>query len=567
MSEITLVSGQPLKTSADDQLYQSLLDVVKHNLSLFDIQDKIYFVDVEAATGKSLFDHYLGLFPEDIRQQYRCKTCERWLNKYGQYVTVDDGVVKSMAFDIDIPAEGEPHSNAYAFVQALNKVIGKCPIAGVVVDNEKNYALKHSGKFNHFEGEIQCDNASLIFTYDDEQRMGKEAQARENVRIVKAYINRWGESAVNKAAALFEHGELKHHTKFKRSFEQWHRLNKAWNATKNNNIKNNLIWEAVDFNNMDLVHFGNTVVGGLLDNLTVSSEAYAIKTFRTQTEGVNYQRATEKPNEQQLEAAKKLVVEMGIESAFQRRFATLDDIQYWFWKAPDAVEAAAEKTSIFDGMKTQEGTTQKAETKTVIDGGAITFMAFANEVLPKVKRLGIRFPNANFAPLNLTQYVAATDPESKPILRWDNEEKRNTVSTYVYNTGSRLGQWTEESVSQEFVVAGITVNPNIWDNVLMKYDIPVEGVTLLINGLKDRGNQSVALFAETLRHELRDIRRVVEEYSNTHKLDDVEGRTGAAGLAVVGNNTVDLQQACGQFTLVAYMEDGAVVTYTLSRYY
>ena len=177
MSEITLVSGQPLETSADDQLYQSLLDVVKHNLSLFDIQDKIYFVDVEAATGKSLFEHYLGLFPEDIRQQYRCKTCERWLNKYGQYVTVDDGVVKSMAFDIDIPAEGEPHSNAYAFVQALNKVIGKCPIAGVVVDNEKNYALKHSGKFNHFEGEIQRDNASLIFTYDDEQRMGKEAQA------------------------------------------------------------------------------------------------------------------------------------------------------------------------------------------------------------------------------------------------------------------------------------------------------------------------------------------------------------------------------------------------------
>ena len=117
------------------------------------------------------------------------------------------------------------------------------------------------------------------------------------------------------------------------------------------------------------------------------------------------------------------------------------------------------------------------------------------------------------------------------------------------------------------IIAGITVNPNTWDNVLMKYDIPVEGVTLLINGLKDRGNQSVALFAETLRHELRDIRRVVEEYSNTHKLDDVEGRTGAAGLALVGNNTVELQQACGRFTLVAYMEDGAVVTYTLSRYY
>lgn len=567
MSEITLVSGQPLETSADDQLYQSLLDVVKHNLSLFDIQDKIYFVDVEAATGKSLFEHYLGLFPEDIRQQYRCKTCERWLNKYGQYVTVDDGIVKSMAFDIDIPAEGEPHSNVYAFVQALNKVIGKCPIAGVVVDNEKNYALKHSGKFNHFEGEIQCDNASLIFSYDDEQRMGKEAQARENVRIVNAYINRWADPVVQKVAALFEHGELKHHTKFKRSFEQWHRLNKAWNATKNNNIKNNLIWEAVDFNNMDLVHFGNTVVGGLLDNLADSSEAYAIKTFRTQTEGVNYQRATEKPNEQQLEAAKKLVVEMGIESAFQRRFATLDDIQYWFWKASDVVEVEEEKTSIFDGMKTQEGTTQKAETKTVIDGGAITFMAFANEVLPKVKRLGIRFPNANFSPLNLTQYVAATDPESKPILRWDNEEKRNTVSTYVYNNGSRLGQWTEGSVSQEFVIAGITVNPNTWGNVAMKYDIPVEGVTLLINGLKDNGNNSVALFAETLRHELRDIRRVVEEYSNTHKLDDVEGRTGAAGLALVGNNTVELQQACGCFTLVAYMEDGAVVTYTLSRYY
>lgn len=557
-----MIVNNILSIEAAEGMYVEILAAVKANLAQHSIDDKIFFVDVEEATGKSLFTHYLLQFPEVSRQQYNCKTCQRWLNKFGQYVVVEDGVAYSMAFKVQ-----ETQSDAVkAFMTEMSRIVGKCPVVGLVVDNVDTYEFQHSGKFDHFGGKIQCEDPRLLFSYTDEERMGKEASAREDVRLVKASLTRWNQPLVEKVAALFEYGELKNSTKFKRSFEQWYKLYKEFSLTKNNNVKNNLVWEAVDAKKQDLIHFSNTVVGNLLDNLNTYSESYALRVFRTETEGTNYMRATEKPTEEQLEKAKALVVEMGIESAFRRRFATVDDIPYWFWKPEAKVEGSeAGSGSIFDGMKTKNSTTAPARVR--VEGvHSMTFMAFVNEVLPKVASLKVLFKNSAYQNFNFTQLVAAADPEAKPILRWDSEEKRNTISGYVYQGGSRLGNWTN-SPGSTFDVIGITVNPERFENPEMKYGIPVSGVTLILDGLKDRGNRTSALFAETLRHELRDIRRVVEEYSNTHPLEvEPEDTTVAAGLAVSGDNG-DITATTGPFRLLAVMKDNTEVEYELTYYY
>lgn len=552
-------------TEASDRFYETLVDVIEHNLSLHDINDDIYRVDVEHSTGKSLYQHYLELFPEEERQQYRCKTCERWLNKYGQYVTIVDGLVKSMAFNVDVEAEGEPTNNVYAFVSALNKVISKCPVANIVVENVADYSFPHSGKFRHFNGTLNCASKELIFVYqNDEERLGKEAEARELVRILQSGLLRWGTDTVRAAYELFEYGELKHLTKFKNQFMKWHKLYTAFHETKNNNIKTNLVWEAMDFDNKDIIHFHTTAVGVLLDDIKDGNLRYGINQFRIRTEGVNYMRATEAPTEEQLEKAKKLVAELGIESAFRRRFATLADIQEWFWQ-PKETEAATEaKGSIFDGLKTKENKTEPQ--RSVVSGGDISLMQFIAEVLPKAKALFVELRGGHYGRYNFAQFTAQADPDAKPIYRWDSEEKRNSVASYSYQNGSPIGQWSE-TVGQRVKVVGISLTPAVWGGKeTFSYQTPDRGMLLVLEGWKDNVAKQSALFAEDLSHELRDVRRVVEAFSQANPLEQVEGQV-VAGLQIPGNTGVEIYRSTGEFQLLAENEDGVMVRYSLTRHF
>lgn len=549
---------------AEDRFYDSLVDIVEHNLSLFDIDDDIYKVDVEATTGKSLYQHYLDLFPEEQRQQYTCKTCERWLNKFGQYVTISDGVAKSLAFDIDVEAEGEAYSNAYAMVKELNRIIARCPVANIVVENVADYSLKHSGKFRHFNGALKCASPALIFTYsDDEERMGKEAEGRELVRILSSGLTRWTRETVMRADELFEHGELKHITKFANRFKTWSKLHREFYATKNNNIKNNLVWEAMNFDNKDIIHFHTTVVGVLMDDIQNNNEQYAIRKFRESIEGVNYMRATEAPTEGQLEKAKELVKTLGIESAFRRRFALVSDIQEWVWQPTVVATETEQKGSIFDGLKTKEE--KVAPAKRIVDGGAISLMQFMVEILPKAQSLTVEFHNTGYSRFNIVQLTDRVVADAKPIYRWDSEEKRNSVSCYSYQDGSSIMNWTD-AVGPVKVV-GITLSPQVWGGKeTFTYNTPDRGLTLVLEGFKDKTANQSALFAEDLTHELRDVRRVVEAFSQANKLEQVEGPV-AAGIQIPGNTGVEIYRSTGPFHLVAEMADGATVRYSLTRHY
>lgn len=551
---------------SEDRFYDSLVDIIEHNLSLHDIDDNIYRVNVESATGKSLFQHYLALFPEDVRHQYDCRTCERWLNKYGQYVTLSNGLVKSMAFDIDIEAEGEANSNAYAFVKEMNRIISRCPVSDIVVENVADYSLPHSGKFRHFNGTLKCASKELIFVYsNDEERLGKEAVGRELVRILTAGLNRWKTDTVQRAHELFEYGELKTSGKFANQFKTWYKLYSEYHGTKNNNIKNNLVWEAMDFNNKDIIHFHTTAVGVLLDDIADGSERYAISRFLESTKGTNYMRATEAPTEQQLEKAKQLVVDLGIESAFKRRFGTVDDVQEWVWR-PTAVEAAAatETKSIFDDLKARDG--KGTDEKRIVSGGELSLMRFIAEVLPNAKALRMEFIQPYSSRYNFAQLVERAVEDAKPIYRWDNAEKRNSVSYYCYHEGTTVKRWME-SPANTVDVTGIMLSPSVWGGKeTYQYGVPDNGMFFVLKGFKDSGALQSALFASDLTHELRDVRSVVEAYSKNNPLLPAEGEA-AAGLIIPGNTGVEIYRSTGPFALIAELNDGTTVRYTLGRHF
>lgn len=568
MSEVTTV-GTPNLNSAEDSVYNQLLDIVSHNLSLLDIRDTLHRVNVLSSTGKTLYQHYLSLWPEEQRQQFTCITCRRWLDKYGQYVTINDGILTSVAFS---PIVEGAEGSAYDLLAKLKAVVEKSQVVNLVHDSEETYAVAHNGKFKHFHGVLNCEDKSFVLKHDDLVIEGLNGRAKENVKVVENYLTVWAQPVLEKVRVHFEHGSLtKIDKKHAAAFKQFYDLYREYNASKNNRVRENLIWEAIGVNNISLLHFRGTAVGTLLDNFQSGSEEYALRSFLKQVDPQYYMRPTEAPADHELEKAKKLVDELGLESAFSRRYASTEDVQYWFWEKPEAVAAAAEekKTSIFDNVKTKDGGGKvAAQLPEPTNGGTLSVVRWVNEVLPKVSKLYFRPHQERYRDLNFnfSQFVTATDPESVPLLRWDSLTARNPVSNYGYVRGAPLKQWVIGPVN-DIEILGITTSPEHWANPVMKYGAPEAGLFIVLDNFQDHANGSLGLFPETIRHELRDIRRVVEEYSNTNKLGDLpEGTASAAGIYIAGQ-VENVATQVGQFQLLSVMENGDRVLHTLSTYF
>lgn len=540
-----------------DVTYNGLLAAVKANLlKVNNSTDAIFLVDVKEAKGRSLFTHYLNTFPEPVRPQYNCRTCAQWLKLYGQQVLVNDGVLTAFAFTRDDAYAPEVN----AVLAILAKTVESCVIVAQKADNNPDYVIPSSEKFNHFSGRLFSSSRHLDFKLSGAETVAKVNEWREAVRVVTETLNKYKLEDVQTFSDLFKFGQFSHAKKFVAEAKIFSELHQEYHASKHTYVKTNLVWEALGKNFTTLFHFNGSSVGALLDYIAKGQKAYGISEFKKYTDGINFKRPTELPTEREIELATKRVNDEGLASAFKRRFATVDDIQYWLWKPAESVPVEKPTADdLFGNMKKKDPV---VETRQIVSGGNITLVKFIDEVLPKAKKIVAVTPRGE--KYNFAQMVAATDPDAKPLLKFDKLEHRNTVSQYIYHEGSTPAIWFEDELVYHEVL-GITTTSDHWSNVELKFGVPVDNIVLILKGAKDRKNNTVGLFPEIVKDEYRDLRRVIEEYSRTHVLDEVSSENIAAGL-LLSNIPALIKQTAGPFTLVVSMQEGADVTYSLTTY-
>lgn len=539
-----------------DALYQNLVLAVKENLSKVDINTAIFLVDVKAAKGHSLFTHYLWGFEVEDRQQYNCHVCAEWLKQFGQQVTVNDGVTTAIAF---VP---NPNFNeeVNARLATLAKVVETSPIVSQKPDNNPNCEIANDGTFTHFNGKLAVSNRGLIFEKHGQERVAVINSWREAHRVVTETLNRYTPAQVKTFSHLFEYGEFTNERTFRAQAKIFSDLFREYNASKHNVVKNNLVWEALGENFTTLLHFNGSSVGALIGYIAEDRLEHGLREFRQYTAGINYKRPTELPTEREIDLAQETVEKEGLATAFERRFATVDDIQYWFWKAPVVEAKSAPAGGLFADMKAKDA--KPKANATPVNGGEISFMRFVAEILPKARKMSLLFkPNQRY---NFVQLVTATHADSKPLLRWDKEDARNTVSQYVYNGGSPVSNWLA-SYSYTAEVVGITTQSSAWSNVELKFGVPVGSSAFILKGAKDSSNNTCAIFPEDVNPKYRDLRRVIERYSNTHKLDEVETGDVAAGL-IITDSKQSVDTTTGPFSVLVEIDDDTSVVYAFSNY-
>lgn len=531
-----------------DLPYAAMLDAVKRNLATFDMEDNLFIVDVEKATGKTLFQHYLSMFSDEERQGYNCRSCERWLNKYGCYVVGNpDGTVTPVAF-----TNGE--EDQIEILAKLANIISRAPIHAPVFDNERDYAVKHNGQWRHFEGSVQCDTPALISVVPEDELEGKVGAARTAINDIVRWLGYYTDSTWQKVAVLFDHGELKGaDKKHKAAFAQAYELYKTYSGQKNNVTKRNAVWAAYGIGNISLAHFANTVVGNLLGGVNLG-DIYAVRKFITSTSGENYMRPTEAPTEKNVADAEKLIDDLGLTSALKRRFADYDDILEFEWQ-PAPTANAEQKGGVFGDLKTKDGVEKPKAAEVNRDLGILEFV---NDILKEAVSIEVTVP---YGAGTLLQLSTQADPEAKPILRYDSEEKRNPVSIYTYTKPAAPEQWGLRG-GRDYKVNGIITIPDAWTTESERtYGVAATGYVFLVEGAKEQSGEQSALFPQLMRHELYPVRSVIEAYSARTPMGEVrEGKQSAAGIHI-GPNHVQ-----SQYRFKATLKSGVIVNCRITHW-
>ena len=553
-----------------DNAVNFVRDTFQESCEMLYRQNPSYKFGIVSVGHTTLFDAFLGCLPEDQRQHYTCNTCRQFINKYGRLVRINpDGTLVPAAWGYP---EHEDNLGVFADVIAVlrNKVmngrvtylfvdrIGKDSIIGKEVN----------GGFRHFHAGPIGDYVHLISNFSGS--MGdfiNEQQVSYNLLkdFLSKYANERGLEITKSIKEGFEYGVLSNYNRFRDTLDDLtHVLKYDWKNLESNE-SNNKIWYHVMHKDL-FVRVKNSVLGMLFDDLDSGMDFdKASERFNDAVDPLRYRRSQSLPTINQVNEAQKVIAELGLEPSFHRRHALVSEIPL-FWK-PQEVSTEDEKEEpsggLFSNIPTKDyhrkvkTTVSKPTQDAPID---ITWAKFQRDVLLNVMSMSLALSIRSRYPF--MTILTATNPDAKPIYKYDTEEVRCPFSGYMYQKGATLAMYHLSSNENgpfydSFVppmktvnIIGLCETPDSWGK---PGTVNVEkGIIAIIEGASDYETSRVALFPDILIPELYPYRKVIESYSNNTR-PDYDERYETENLA------------CGMYLVGEGGTSGLVITVTLKN--
>ena len=479
--------------------------------------EKQYLYYVNPGSSKKLHKIFLDNIPNYARQYYTCNACFVFINRFGSLVTVDDkGHLHSVCWDVPLTEVG-------MFAPAFNemkKAVESGNIKNVFSYDEKNKFMKKSGiqeltlgipvtgDWDHFYGTLDLANI-----YAPTYRVSEE-EFREKLNIARENLNRWNTPAIKKAIAYAGSGDLYNKDKVKSMCEKLLSIVETYKITTNRNARLKLYFE----NNYLLYHIGGSSIGTLLDDFNngTLSDAECIDRYNSKTDPIKYKRSKSAPSEATIKQAEILLKELGAENSIKRRFALMSDIPKFLWLPKDEKDVEEKyREGIFSKVKSKENEKEEYE-RIVTKGGNITLSKLITKVLPEAEKIDVYIGHNSRK--DFCAYVTAVDMDSARIIKYDNPDKRNPISQYMYDSSTWPPHWNLFDVKAECV--GIVNFPrDIYND-----NISDTSVMFILKDCYDTLNDASALFADDLIPQLFPIRKVLESYSNQTPLEVPEGQ-------------------------------------------
>lgn len=487
-------------------------------------------VPLFTTSANGLFDAFLDAMPAEARQHYTCHACRRFVEQYGGLVTINPadaafnaaGAAFPVMWSTDVPAFFLPS------IEAMKRLIRKASVTGVFLSDRPVWGEPVTGEWQHMAVKSRPTPAAYGTS---EQRM---AQKREDFKMLLAGLSEFPLPVVEAALNLLLTESLYRSEKVLGVAEWLRELHVSCAGAKSEKLRRNLIWLAVATAPAGFCHVRSTMIGTLLEDIAAGTLSFGeiSRRFASKMNPTIYQRPQAAPAAGNIAQAEKLVADLGLERAFHRRFARLEELDL-LWRPQPPAPVAPAGNGVF--AQVQPKNKKGAPDAVVIEAPPVTmtWIKFYRTVLSGA--LAIEYLVKN-QPANYGAILTATYADAPPIIQWDTGGRRNPFSWYVYSVASPPDFW--RLAVGYTPVAGVCLQPSMW--YAGRYPHQGQSAFFILAGARDTRNAGIGLFPEILRNELHGIRATIEAYSRGKTLDGAE-EASACGVKFESGQPVTLR--------------------------
>jgi len=377
-------------------------------------QSPLFVTDV---SGDELWETYLSSFPDGsnpiyrTRTQHDCSCCRQFVKHIGTAVAIKDGGLVSI-WDID-PAGVDP-----AYVVVAEAMSAKVKSRGVhnvyrhyeeTVGTDKNFEQLLEGQktWEHFY--VRLPQALIVRKTLIQSKLSEFREAYQMLTRALATIS---DEALDMVLELIVQNSLYRGQEHKALVTAFKRL--KINADRYVGPRPLFVWSVAADGQSAVTGIRNSVIGTLLVDLSEGVPLdRAVASFEAKVAPANYKRPKALVTPAMIAAAKAKVDELGLITALQRRYATIDDISI-----NDILFASSEARKTLEKDVFDTLAVKAVPIKNFDKVESVTIDKFLTDILPKARGIELMVSNNHVG--NLMSLVAPVDPTAPTMFKWDN---------------------------------------------------------------------------------------------------------------------------------------------------
>lgn len=357
-----------------------------------------------------LFETYLAAFPAGtnplfrVRTWHDCSCCKNFVRNIGHVVSLADGKV-STVWDIkDLPY---PYDQ---IAKTLGDVVRQMPIRGLYRTIEKKYGnqktVEHKdgqvNQYHHFYCEVASSHRSTMPAKDI-------GDFGTTAKVVHRGLRELKIADAETVIDLIDSNSIYRGSEHRQDVINWMSLKQTYDAAADKDL---FVWLNVKAPG---ARIKNTVIGSLLEDLADGIDLEkAVKRFETKVAPENYKRSSSLITPKMIDQAVEKLKELDLESAIQRRLATLADVSI---NSVLFVDNSV-KGQMKDGLAGLLMEAVKPGKVDIKHAEKITIDDFLTRIVPQASSIDLLVKNAH-----LPQFMTVTapaDPSAGQLFKWNN---------------------------------------------------------------------------------------------------------------------------------------------------
>jgi hypothetical protein len=403
-------------------------------------------------TGQQVWDIYINgfsalqnpVFRDPQSSVHNCNTDKHFIKRYGNIVALDENNSIMTMFDIDVAGSDfettVPNLSAWLkeakivapFFKSWNEInvlpyekkISKqqTQFQLGIAEQYKQYTKEEVEKFGVVEqGKVYTFNHFHVFAPAAFIDMGIKSvdsivgEYRDAKNVFQRGMQEIPLDTLQLVNDLILQGSLLNGDAHLFKIQQFIELKKQYELVPVAQ-KDNWCWKASY--KLPISKFRNELIGTLCVELAEGVELNeACKTWNKRVDPLNYMKAKAPITTSQIKQAQKFVEEEGYLASFDRRFATIDDIDVSEILHTNAGDGAIKTASLFDAVKATSVSTRHKRSH-FNDITSISIETFMKEILPTATSVEAFLENRMDG--NLVALITANEKNSKPLFKWSN---------------------------------------------------------------------------------------------------------------------------------------------------